>query len=41
MHGFGGGVHHRHLGKLLCKGKVTAVGFVDNQRDAMLMTLCG
>ena len=30
-----------HLGKLLGKGKVTAMGFINNQWDVMLMAQCG
>ena len=41
MHGCDkGSTTGTHLGKLLCKGKVTAVGFINNQWDVLLMTQC-
>ena len=42
MHSFGKGPNtDTHLGKVLCKGKVAAMGFINNQWDVMLMTQCG
>ena len=42
MHGTGDGPSTgKHLGKLLRKGKVTAVGFINDQRGVMFMTQCG